>query len=199
VPEEKDLSQIEGESNRLRRRAQSVLRSLSLDAYRTESNEIVRLLASWDVVHQATVIAAFHPSRTEPQLQTLLQSIAHTKTLLLPRVLPGSSMELVQISDLHQDLHPATFGLMEPRLILRPWTGKSPDIFLIPGVVFGKSGERIGHGGGYYDRFLAKHPNSLKIGVALNCQIHKGDIPQLPHDIRMSYIVSPIGIFPTGV
>ena len=195
----KKSNENETESNRLRHRMQTLLRGLSLDAYRDESTEVVRQLASWDVLRNAKIVAAFHPSRTEPQIQTLLQSIANTKTLLLPRVLSAGQMELVQVQDIHRDLHLATFGLMEPRLYLRPWTGHSPEVVLVPGIVFGRYGERIGHGGGYYDRFLAKHPNSLKVGIALSCQILNREVPQLPHDMRMSYIVSPIGIIPTGV
>jgi len=185
------------ECARLRRNTQTKLRALPLDDYRSESTEIIRNLVNWEMIHNAQTIAAFHPSRTEPQIQTLLQGIANTKTLLLPRVLPGNQMELVHINDLHRDLHSATFGLMEPRLVLKGWQGEPPQVILVPGIVFGKGGERIGHGGGYYDRFLSKYPNSITVGVALSCQIQEHPIPQLPHDIRMSYIVSPIGIVKT--
>jgi len=193
-----DSSHAESESNRVRRQVQVLLRSMTLDAYRKESAEIIRLLANWDLLQQASIIAGFHPSRSEPQIQTLLQGIANTKILLLPRVLPQSNMEFVPVSDIHRELHLATFGLMEPRLMLKAWMGKPPTVFLVPGIAFGKFGERIGHGGGYYDRYLAKFPDSIKIGVALSCQLVPHKLPQLPHDIRMSYIVSPIGILPTG-
>ena len=186
------------ECARLRRQVQTVLRALPVDAFQTESSAIIRHLASWDLVHQAKTIAAFHPSRTEPQIQTLLQAIATSKTLLLPRVLPGNQMEFVHVNDIHLDLNSATFGLMEPRLVINSWIGEAPQIILVPGVVFGKFGERIGHGGGYYDRFLSKFPNSITVGVSLNCQFQNHPIPQLPHDIRMSYIVSPIGIVSTS-
>lgn len=191
-------SEIQIESARLRRHMQTLLRSLSLDSYRTESTEIIRSLASWEPLRQAKVVAAFFPSRTEPQIQPLLHSIASSRTLLLPRVIPGNQMEMVQVNDAERDVHLATFGLMEPRLALKAWSGAAPDVILVPGVVFGKFGERIGHGGGYYDRFLSKYPKSMRIGVALSCQVHQRELPQAPHDVRMSYIVSPIGIHPTG-
>jgi len=175
-----------------------MLRALSLDCYNAESAEIIRLLATCEWIQKAEIIAGFHPSRTEPQIQPLLQGIANTKTLLLPRVLVQNNMEFVAVSDLNRDMHLATFGLKEPRLVLKGWMGKPPSVFLVPGIAFGKFGERIGHGGGYYDRYLAKFPNSIKIGVALTCQVIPHQLPQLPHDIRMNYIVSPIGILPTG-
>ncbi|HSQ41308.1 MAG TPA: 5-formyltetrahydrofolate cyclo-ligase [Fibrobacteraceae bacterium] len=194
----KKLAQIGNDSSRLRHQVQSRLRSLPLDVYHEESTEIVRHLASWDILQKAEVVAAFHPSRTEPQIQPLLKSLVSQKVLLLPRVLPGNNMEMVQVEDLHRDIHPGSFGLQEPHLSLKAWTGASPSVFLIPGVVFGKYGERIGHGGGYYDRFLAEYPETIRVGVALSCQILSRKIPQNPHDIRMSYIVAPIGILPTS-
>lgn len=191
-------SEIQVESARLRRHMQALLRVLPLDSFRTESNEIIKLLAEWEPLRSARVVAAFYPSRNEPQIQPLLHSLAISRVLLLPRVIPGNQMEMVQVNDPDRDVHLATFGLMEPRLALKAWTGAAPDVILIPGVVFGKFGERIGHGGGYYDRYLAKCPKSARIGVAMSCQIHQRELPQAPHDVRMSYIVSPIGIFPTG-
>jgi 5-formyltetrahydrofolate cyclo-ligase len=181
-------SEIQIESARLRRHMQTLLRSLTLDSYRTESTEIIRALASWEPLRQAKVVAAFFPSRTEPQIQPLLHSIASSRTLLLPRVIPGNQMEMVQGNDAERDVH----------LALKAWSGGAPDVILVPGVVFGKFGERIGHGGGYYDRFLSKYPKTIRIGVALSCQVHQRELPQAPHDVRMSYIVSPIGIHPTG-
>jgi len=198
MADEKNPSIIEADSNRIRRQVQSALRALSLDAYREESAQIIRLLAGWDLLQKAQVVAGFHPSRNEPQIQTLLQSIANTRTLLLPRVLPQALMEFVQIQDIHRELHNGSFGLMEPRLSFKAFVGSPIELFFVPGIAFGKYGERIGHGGGYYDRYLAKFPKAIKVGLALSCQILNHEVPQLPHDIRMSYIVSPTGIIPTG-
>ena len=156
------------------------------------------MLAGWEPLQKAKIVAGFHPSRNEPQIQTLLQSVANTRTLVLPRVLPQGQMEFVHVADIHSELHSGSFGLMEPRLAARAYVGPNIELFFVPGIAFGKYGERIGHGGGYYDRFLAKFPQAIKVGLALSCQILNHEVPQLPHDIRMSYIVSPTGIIPTG-
>ena len=198
MSESQDRAQAESDTNRLRRRIQSALRALNLDAYNEESAAIVRHLAQWEPLQKASIVAAFFPSRTEAQLQPLLHGIVKSKVLLLPRVIPGNAMEFVQVHDPARDLHHGTFGLMEPRLVMKPWQGEDPQVFLVPGVVFGRYGERIGHGGGYYDRHLSKYSKALKVGVALSCQVVTDDVPQLPHDVRMNYIVSPIGITPTS-
>lgn len=185
------------DANVIRRQTQTKLRAMRLDAIQKESSSIIRHLAQWNIVQTAEVIAAFYPMRSEPQIQPLLQSIASQKILLLPRVLPDGAMEFVHVRDIEQDTHPATFGLHEPRLALKAWKGASPELFLIPGVAFGRQGERIGHGGGYYDQYLAQNQQIPRIGIALSTQIWTQPLPQHKHDVRMNYIVSPIGIFAT--
>jgi 5-formyltetrahydrofolate cyclo-ligase len=51
------------------------------------------------------------------------------------------------------------------------------DLILVPGVVFARDGYRIGYGGGYYDYFLVRHPEALKIGVGFPLQL----VEKLPH------------------
>lgn len=184
---------------RLRQQGVKNLRELSLDTYRLESAQIVQHFAGWELLRNAKIVAAFFPTRTEPQIQPLLQGLANTRTLLLPRVLPHHQLEFVEIHDIHTELRPATFGLMEPHLHSQAWAGDPPDVILVPGIVYGKYGERIGHGGGYFDRFLPKIPHAVRVGVALNCQFLQRELAIHPHDVRMSYIVSPTGIHPTGV
>lgn len=191
--------EVQGQCAYIRKHTQSLLRQLSSEQFHEESSRMVSHLVHWEPLQNAKVVAAFYPSRTEAQIQPLLRLLAQEKTLLLPRVLPENQMEMVHIRQLPQDLHTASFHLLEPRPHLTRWEGAPPEIILVPGVVFGRAGERIGHGGGYYDRFLPQWPQSVKVGVCLNCQFYTALLPQLPHDARMSYIVSPIGILPTGI
>ena len=63
------------------------------------------------------------------------------------------------------------------------------DICICPGSVFDRNGGRIGYGGGYYDRFLAKEElfGILKIGLCFGFQLFD-NIDQKKHDIKMDYI-----------
>ncbi|HYM20226.1 MAG TPA: 5-formyltetrahydrofolate cyclo-ligase [Candidatus Kapabacteria bacterium] len=69
----------------------------------------------------------------------------------------------------------------------------SPEIIeavVVPLVAYDGTGTRLGYGKGYYDRFLASlAPNIPKIGLAFSIQ-EVYEIPHLPHDIRMDYIVN---------
>lgn len=54
-------------------------------------------------------------------------------------------------------------------------------LILTPGLAFGRTGERLGRGAGFYDRFLQKHPHALRMGIAFEEQIVES-IPMDPHD-----------------
>jgi 5-formyltetrahydrofolate cyclo-ligase len=66
---------------------------------------------------------------------------------------------------------------------------------IVPGIAFDKKGNRLGFGGGYYDKFLKKLPkNSLKIALAFSSQIVKS-VPSEKHDIKMDYVITEKGVF----
>ena len=59
-------------------------------------------------------------------------------------------------------------------------------VWIVPGLAFSRSGARLGYGGGWYDRFLAKSdPSSISLGVAYPFQI-VDDLPLEPHDLPLS-------------
>lgn len=111
----------------------------------------------------------------------------------VPAIVPQSAqMVAVQIKSTTTDLAPGFKGILEPLPALRRHcivdAGKI-DIAVIPGVVFDKSGGRIGYGGGYYDRFLQNDaPQALRVGLAYKLQI-VSKIEMEHHDIFMDYII----------
>lgn len=66
----------------------------------------------------------------------------------------------------------------------------SIDVAIIPGAVFDRCGHRLGYGGGFYDRFLARMaPQATRIGLAFSCQV-VDQIPSLPHDVPMDLVIT---------
>ena len=62
-------------------------------------------------------------------------------------------------------------------------------VWIVPGLAFSRSGARLGYGGGWYDRFLAKSsPSSTSLGVAYPFQI-VDDLPLEPHDLPLADVV----------
>jgi 5-formyltetrahydrofolate cyclo-ligase len=64
-----------------------------------------------------------------------------------------------------------------------------PQVLLMPLVGFTATGERLGQGGGFYDRYLAVHPGVIAIGMAWDVQ-EVDDLPLEPHDMRLSAIIT---------
>lgn len=103
-------------------------------------------------------------------------ALGEGKTVLIP-VTGAGVLELKWSRLCHRnELVPARFGLLEPRpehLRLVP----PPDdaLCIVPGIAFTRAGERLGYGGGYYDRFL-KSFAGVSLGLAFELQI----VPSLP-------------------
>ena len=62
-------------------------------------------------------------------------------------------------------------------------------LIIMPGVAFDDDCRRIGHGGGYYDRYLAEHPDLRTVAVAFELQV-QDKVPDEPHDIRPQFVVT---------
>jgi 5-formyltetrahydrofolate cyclo-ligase len=69
-------------------------------------------------------------------------------------------------------------------------------LVIVPCVGFADNGHRIGHGAGYYDRFLAAH-EGRKIGIAFEAQ-RVPDFEVEPHDVRMDVIVTEVASYRIG-
>ena len=124
----------------------------------------------------------------EVPTQTLIDElVAQGKTVLLPRVVSDTDMELRRYSG-PADLQQGAFGIMEP-------TGElftdydTIDVAVIPGMAFDDDGHRLGRGKGYYDRFLAKlPPTTYKIGLCFSWQ-RVNHVPTDDHDIPMDEVI----------
>ena len=123
----------------------------------------------------------------EVQTLPLLNRLsAEGKTVLLPRVVSDTDMELRRYTG-PNDLEPGAFGIMEP-------TGELftdydlIDVAIVPGMAFDREGHRLGRGKGYYDRFLARLPHIYKIGVCFPFQL-VDQVPTDAHDILMDEVI----------
>lgn len=149
----------------------------------------------WTEIHEipgyrnSRNIAAFYPLKGEANIMPILEELALEGRLLLPRCEGEGIMNFYKVNSLRKDLAKGHFGIMEPREGLEKFEGEIP-IVLVPGTKFNWDGCRVGHGKGYYDRFLAKYPKSYKAGIATPAQISQEPLPQKETDIRMDVIIA---------
>ena len=87
------------------------------------------------------------------------------------------------------------FGLREPKKeFLHPVPAEEIDLIIVPGVVFDRSGNRIGHGMGYYDRFFQNVPHSIpKIALAFDYQVIDQPLQPDPWDIPLDGLITEKG------
>ncbi|KLE35669.1 5-formyltetrahydrofolate cyclo-ligase [Aurantiacibacter luteus] len=89
------------------------------------------------------------------------------------------------------DLEPGPMNLRQPRLSAPLVV---PDVLFMPLVGFTERGERIGQGGGFYDRWLADHPETVAIGMGWDVQ-RVDELPVEDHDMPLTAIVTPTRIY----
>ena len=87
-----------------------------------------------------------------------------------------------------EDVQPGAYHIPEPRWQEQEVFPTEQTIVLVPGTAFSTAGDRMGYGGGYYDRYLAKY-SGISIGLAYEFQVLP-DIPREEHDVRLSLLLT---------
>lgn len=127
---------------------------------------------------------------TMPLIEWLLEE---GKTVVVPIIQrEDCSLRLSYLSD-PAVLVPSTFQVPEPIGHEVPADPSEIQVVIVPMLAFDAAGNRLGYGAGYYDRFLARHPGLLTIGLAFSCQ-EFDSLPAEENDIRMDRIVTEQGV-----
>ena len=95
--------------------------------------------------------------------------------------------------DGEEDLEPGYFGIREPKQGLSAADG-SNGLMIMPGVAFDRSRGRVGYGGGFYDRYLAAHPDLFTAAVAFEFQLFD-QVPREETDILPRCLITEKQIY----
>ncbi|AIT25910.1 5-formyltetrahydrofolate cyclo-ligase [Bordetella holmesii 30539] len=142
-------------------------------------------------------VAAFWPMAEEPDLRPLLQQWADNGITVALPVVQGADRPLEFHRWLpHEPMRAGAYGISEPQsgaIVL-------PDVVLVPTLGYTAQAERLGYGGGYYDRTLAAltaagHPYTA-IGIAWDEGLLPSDYTPAAHDIPLAAVLTPSGWVP---
>jgi 5-formyltetrahydrofolate cyclo-ligase len=138
---------------------------------------------------------------TEYQTDRLLATrLANGLPLGLPRINRiRRELEIFLVGDLQTDTAPGVWGIREPQPErCAPAELEKFDLILVPGVAFTAAGDRLGYGGGYYDRLLARwpHPRPRLVAAAFSVQIVPA-IPTTVSDVPVDCLVTEDGVIDT--
>lgn len=169
----------------LRREVRARLAVLDADEKRIRSQYICNVVKKHLAVSGARVVALFSPLGYEPDIWPLVESLASTVSVVLPRV-EGDIMNFYVYD--RNSMAVGSFGINEPQNSVGVDAGEI-DAVVVPGLAFSVDGARMGRGKGYYDKYLSQSGcRALKIGVCYREQVVP-DIPTESHDVKMDTVI----------
>ena len=154
---------------------------------------IVKALTGLDVYQNARTLAVYVSFGSELNTFPLIeQALSDGKRVAVPYCVPKTHiMKMLSIAHFPDDLHPGTMGILEPDPAVSPELAPDAiDLIVVPGVGFTKRGERLGYGGGFYDRYLLKLKATAHL-VALVPEFLLFDaLPTEAHDLRIPTLIT---------
>lgn len=169
-----------------------IRKSFDTDYLGRLSTVICNRVLKQDVYFNCKDIVLYMPINNEVNLDIIMQdALNQGKSIWLPRII-NKNMEFYRCTK-ETKLIKGAYGILEPDTeeILQP---NSDTLIIMPGAAFSEDMGRIGYGGGYYDKYLSKHPCCKTIAVCYNFQV----LPMVPmdeYDIRPDMIISDDNIF----
>lgn len=183
------------EKSDLRRHCLAKRQQLSKEQKRDASEKITAKLLAQPAVKRAKQVLCYLPTKGEVDTTNLLSALWQMdKQVYLPRCLDRvGNMEFYKVDDFSQ-VQTGMYGIKEPAgscPMLQPVDGL---ICILPGVGFTKTGDRLGYGKGYYDRFLSKI-RAITIGICYN-QCIVAQIPRDEYDRTMDLVITQHATYP---
>ena len=174
----------------IRRRVLSLRETLPQDARRAWDEAIRRAVLASPAYRAARSVFLYVSTAGEPDTRGILDAaLKDGKRVYVPKCL-GKTMLAVPFPG-WEGMAPGLMGIPEPAM----WDGDAPedaiDLTLTPCVTASRDGGRLGHGGGYYDRFFAGR-QTLRACLCYEALLTDA-IPVAPWDARMDALVTERG------
>ncbi len=185
------MADILTDKTAVRKELKAITKALTAEYKQKASESIVKQCLESDEYKAAGSIFIFISMDGEPITTKLIeQAFADGKTVYVPRCLHDGIMEAIRI-DSFDCLKPGHYGILEPDDALKPTDVREFDaddtVAFVPCVGATRDGKRMGHGAGYYDRFL-ENRRMKKLMLVYGKQLLE-DLPCDEHDITMDRVI----------
>ena len=156
----------------------------------SDSAKIARRLM--EHLREADTIALYLADENEVDLRPLLPLLWETKRIAVPVCAAKGAMCMSELTE-DAPLVKNRYGIEEPAT-LKLLPASAFDVIVVPIVAFDANGHRLGHGMGYYDRYLPR----TDCPTMLLCRrlLVREEIPVEDHDLTMDYLVTEDGVVP---
>ena len=153
----------------LRREIRENKRAMTEEEIEKRSIRLGELFAQSQLYRDAKTIYGYLPYNQEVRTVPMLeQALRDGKKVAVPKVY-GDTMRFIYLEDLAQ-VERGYAGIPEP-IADAPVAEDTTALVLMPGLAFTKNGDRMGYGGGFYDRFLADEPNHPTLALCYAFQM----------------------------
>lgn len=166
------------------------LNRMDSNEHKQNSADIIKKVIEQDVYRDAKIIGITLSRFPEVDTIPLIKAAwADGKQIAVPKCIRSTREMDFRILTSFDELETVYMDLLEPIVEeTEPVEQGEIDLQIVPGVVFSEDGYRIGFGGGYYDRYMAKYKGA-SISLAFNCQI-KQQLPIEQHDVPVQNIIT---------
>jgi 5-formyltetrahydrofolate cyclo-ligase len=158
-------------------------------AYRDRASELIcEHIQKWTPFKSARVVLAYLPMRGEVDVRPLIARISGVR-VAIPRVVEAPEPHLAFHAYQLDRLIRHRYGMLEPDPATPVISDDQADLIIVPGLAFTRSGFRLGYGGGFYDRLLARREHALTLGVCFQALV-LDEIPHEHHDVPVDNVVT---------
>jgi len=180
----------------LRKQLREKLAGLPENDLRQADLQILRNILALEEYGRSGVIFCFVGVGREIDTRPVIQeALTAGKRVAVPKCIAKGLMEAYEITRL-SDLEEGFFGLLEPGPHCPAVSREQIDLILVPCLSCDRQGYRLGQGGGYYDRFLARGP--FTGAVLCRETMLSPEIPHGDHDIPVSIVVTDKAVYRNG-
>lgn len=175
----------------LRANIKTGLQTLSREDREKQGREIQANLFQFPYWRNAETIGITISFGHEIDTYNIIRKAWHDgKKVVVPRCIRETKQLQFYLLTNFSQLEDSFYGLKEPDPAqTKPIDGLAIDFLIVPGLLFDRRGYRVGYGGGYYDRFLAKyHP--FTCALAYSIQLTDDQLPNEPFDIPVKSIIT---------
>ena len=171
-------------------------RSLSAQARQDYSEQIAERVIRHSMFGECDTLYCYAAYNEEADTARILKEAWRLgKCTAVPKVVSEGQMEFYEIHS-PNELTVGYHGIPEPAadtVRVCPDEGRNT-LIILPGLAFDRNGNRLGYGGGFYDRYLQKYPFCHTIGIAFSAQCIE-QIPSETHDCRAETVITEKGIW----
>jgi 5-formyltetrahydrofolate cyclo-ligase len=183
---------IELSKKKLRKRIISLRDSVSENLRDSRSRIIALKLFEIEYYKNAECILLFYSFGSEISTRSIIDNaLSDSKRIMLPRIKDKNIIETYFIANPEKDLQSGYFGIMEPvPERCKKASPKEADLAIIPGVCFDRNLNRLGYGGGFYDRIIPElNKEVLKISLCFDMQVIE-NVPVSDYDMKIDMIIT---------